>query len=306
MAMFISGSIGLKVIVMPARIIDGKAIAREIIKETAENVSSFRKRYGIVPTLSVILIGNDPPSEIYIRAKEKAASEAGIEVKKYIYKELEEKELLDLIKELNNDEKIHGILVQLPLPENIDEKKVISAISPEKDVDGFHAFNIGNVLIGKETLVPCTPLGIMRMLEAMEIPVEGRDVVIVNHSNIIGKPLAMLLLNRNATVTVCHIKTRDLKKYTSQADILVTATGVPGLIRGDMVKNGTVVIDAGIKNLNGRVCGDVDFEEVRKKASFITPVPGGVGPLTVAMVIKNTLAVANLQRRWKYGNQSRK
>jgi len=207
-----------------------------------------------------------------------------------------EEKLISLIKKLNNDKKVHAIMVELPLPKFMDEKKVLKAISPEKDVDGLNPVNVGNLLVGDETIAPCTPKGIMRMLEKMKIKVVKKDVVIVNNSNVVGKPLAMMLTNRFATVTICHVKTRYLGRFTKKAEIIITATGVPNLIKQDMVKEGVVIIDAGINCKGDRVCGDVDFENVKELTSFITPVPGGVGPMTVAMVLENTLTLAKNQK----------
>lgn len=278
-------------------IIDGKKIAQGILEGLKSRVQKLKRR-GINPKLGIVMIGERLDSKIYVSNKRKAGNEVGIETKLYGFpKDMEEKELIDFIKKLNDGKDIHGILVQLPLPDHINEEKVLSTISPEKDVDGLTPFNVGNLSLGNEFLAPCTPKGIIRMLEEMNIPVEGKNVVIVNNSNVVGKPLALMLINRFATVTVCHVKTKNLKEHTKDADILITATGVPKLIKKDMVKEGAVVIDAGISHIKGKLQGDVDFDEVKDKVSYITPVPGGVGPMTVAMALENTLIAAELSGR---------
>lgn len=271
-----------------AEIIDGKKIAEEIEKNIKAELDALEKKYSKRPCLAVILVGENAASKIYVQKKEEACDAVGVLFKKIELPEATtEQELIEIIRELNNDNKIHGILVQLPLPTHIDSRKIINTISPTKDVDGLTAENMGSLLLNNEKILPCTPLGIITMLKKIGVGVEGRNVVIVNHSKIVGRPLAAMLLNRNATPTICHIKTKDLKSQTLDADILVTATGVPGLIKADMVKNGAVVIDGGIKKVGEKVVGDVEFESVSKKASYITPVPGGVGPMTVAMVLVN-------------------
>ena len=275
---------------MGARIIDCRSVAEGIKKEVSERVSEFVNRFGYAPKLAVLHSGRDEPSNIYLKMKEKAAREAGIMIEKHTVSGRTEN-VVETISKLNEDTSVHGILVQLPLPEGINRKRVAEVISPQKDVDGFSPENLGRVLAGMDGFAPCTPLGIMRILDKNGIELESRNVVIVNHSSLIGKPLAMMMLNRNATVSVCHAYTKDLAEYTEKADILVSATGIPGLIRGDMVKEGSVVIDAGISKKDGKVRGDVD-EGVRDKASHITPVPGGVGPMTVAMLLSNTLEAA--------------
>ncbi|RLI96545.1 MAG: bifunctional 5,10-methylene-tetrahydrofolate dehydrogenase/5,10-methylene-tetrahydrofolate cyclohydrolase [Candidatus Aenigmatarchaeota archaeon] len=273
---------------MMAEIIDGKKIAEEIEKNIKAELDALEKKYSKRPCLAVILVGENAASKIYVQKKEEACDAVGVLFKKIELPEATtEQELIKIIRELNNDNKIHGILVQLPLPTHIDSRKIINTISPTKDVDGLTAENMGNLLLNNEKILPCTPLGIITMLKKIGVGVEGKNVVIVNHSKIVGRPLAAMLLNRNATPTICHIKTKDLKSQTLDADILVTATGVPGLIKADMVKNGAVVIDGGIKKVGEKVVGDVEFESVLKKASYITPVPGGVGPMTVAMVLVN-------------------
>jgi len=277
------------------KLIDGRALADDIKEDLAREVETLRSVHNTIPTLAAILVGNDEPSKIYIRMKEKAANSIGMRLQRHEFESSNTEEIVNLIHELNTDRQIHGILVQLPLPEGIDSDTVLSAISPEKDVDGFTPYNFGSLVSNRAKLEPCTPLGIMKMLDSEQVPLEGKNVVIINHSIILGKPLAMMLLKRDATVTVCHAKTRELAEHTKNADVLITAAGVPGLVTEDMVKEGIVVIDAGIKKEGKNVVGDVDFEEVRKKASMITPVPGGVGPMTVAMVLYNTVEAAKNQ-----------
>jgi methylenetetrahydrofolate dehydrogenase (NADP+)/methenyltetrahydrofolate cyclohydrolase len=275
-----------------AVIIDGKKISEEILEGLKPRVQKLKKK-NINPTLAIVLVGDNPASKIYISNKQKACEKIGIGSNLYEFPEnIKEEKLISLIQQLNNDKKIHGIIIQLPLPKHMDEKKILSLVSPEKDVDGLNPINVGNLLIGNEYIAPCTPKGIIKMLEKMKIPVEKKNVVIVNNSNVVGKPLAMMLTNRFATVTLCHVKTKFLSQHTKKAEILITATGVPNLIKKDMVKEGTVIIDAGICYKDGKVYGDVDFNNVKDIASFITPVPGGVGPMTVAMVLENTLILA--------------
>lgn len=275
---------------MTAIIIQGKEIAlkkRQLLKKEVENL----KTHGITPGLAVILVGDDPASHTYVRNKQKACQEIGIHSFIYHFPEtITETELIKKIKELNEDEHIHGILVQLPLPRHIETKKMIQMINPLKDVDGFHPLNIGKMITGEKTLIPCTPLGIMHLLKEINYPISGKHAVVVGRSNIVGKPLGQLLLNENATVTYCHSKTVNLKKYTSSADILISAVGKENLITAEHVKRSAVVIDVGInRNKNGKLCGDVNFDEVKGKASFITPVPGGVGPMTITMLLANTI-----------------
>lgn len=277
-----------------ARIINGKEMAAAIRSEVAAEVGAFKEKYGRAPGLSVIIVGEDPASVVYVRNKHRACIECGM------YSEVielpadtSEEELLERIDALNKRTEIDGILVQLPLPDAIDKKAVVAAISPEKDVDVFHSLNIGNLTVGDYTLAPCTPSGVLEMLRRTGIGLCGKKCVVVGRSNLVGKPLSLLMLEQNCTVTVCHSKTVDLKKETRQADVLISAVGKPKLITADMVKKGAVVIDIGISRLeDGKLCGDVDFEEAKKKASYITPVPGGVGPMTVAMLMKNTLLAA--------------
>ncbi len=238
-----------------------------------------------------MVVGENPASQIYVQNKKLACEKVGIKSVSHELKEdVQEQELIQLINKLNSDKEIHGILVQLPLPAHIDENKIINAINPEKDVDGFHPLNIGKMMLGLKTLLPCTPSGIIEILKRSSIQIEGKHVVMVGRSNIVGKPVAQLLLNKNATITICHSKTKNLKEITRQADILVVALGKAKFIKKDMIKDKVIIIDVGINRLeNNKICGDVDFENVKNKASLITPVPGGVGPMTIAMLLKNTL-----------------
>jgi len=273
-------------------IIDGKKIANEIIEKLKPRVQRLKKKT-INPTIAIILVGSRPDSKLYVTNKQKASESIGINSVLYEFSEnMKEEKLISLIKKLNEDKNIHGIIVELPLPKFMNEKKILKTISPEKDVDGLNPVNMGNLLIGNENIAPCTPKGIIRMLEKIKINVEKKNVVIINNSNVVGKPLAMMLTNRFATVTICHVKTRYLSQFTKKAEILITATGVPKLIKKDMVKEGVVIIDAGISFQQDKVVGDVDFDNVKELASYITPVPGGVGPMTVAMVLENTLILA--------------
>ncbi|MGQ9720689.1 MAG: bifunctional methylenetetrahydrofolate dehydrogenase/methenyltetrahydrofolate cyclohydrolase FolD [Candidatus Jordarchaeum sp.] len=278
---------------MVATIIDGKKIADSIEEEIIEETKELIEKHGVTPGLAVILVGSDPGSQIYVNIKRKACSRVTFHFEDYLLPDtVEEKDLINLIKRLNEDDKIHGILVQLPLPKHLDENNVISAISPEKDVDGLHPVSAGKLLLKQEGFVANTPAGILEMLRRSNIDVKGKDVVIVNRSKIVGRPLMVLLINNDATVTVCHTKTRDLKAHMRSADILVVAVGKPNFVTEDMVKEGAIVIDVGINRVEGKLCGDVDFEKVKEKASYITPVPGGVGPLTVVMLMKNVLHAA--------------
>jgi methylenetetrahydrofolate dehydrogenase (NADP+) / methenyltetrahydrofolate cyclohydrolase len=279
---------------MSARIIDGKAIAAKIRGEQKERILRLQQQHGVRPGLAVILVGSDPASQVYVRNKVAACKDVGIR------SELVEMpvtatqdQLLSRIDALNTDPTIHGILVQLPLPPQIDVHSVLERIDFHKDVDGFHLYNVGGLVTGNTVFPPCTPYGVQKILEHEHIPVEGRNVVVVGASNIVGKPMALMLMQQEATVCICHKKTRDLGEFTMLADILVVAAGVPGLIVPQMVRTGAVVIDVGINRLpNGRIVGDVDFEGVRQKASAITPVPGGVGPMTIAMLLYNTVQSA--------------
>ena len=278
---------------MSAIIIDGKKIALEVRKSWKDRVDQLKQR-GILPGLAVIIVGNNPASQVYVRNKIKACHEVGIHSELIdLPEDVSEAQLLMTIENLNKTPIINGILVQLPLPKHIDVNKVLETISVEKDVDGFHLYNLGALMSGNTIFPPCTPFGVQCLLEYSNIPIEGQNAVIVGRSNIVGKPMAMMLLQKNATVSICTSKTRDLKQFTSLADILVVATGKPNLITSDMVKPGAAVIDVGINRLeDGRLVGDVDFEGVKKVAGYITPVPGGVGPMTITMLVANTVIAA--------------
>lgn len=279
-----------------AKIIDGKAVSQFVKDEVKKEVSALGEK-GISVGLAVIIVGNDPASRTYVNNKKKACEATGIISEEYaLPEETTMEELLALIKELNAKKSINGILCQLPLPKHLDEKAVIENIDPIKDVDAFHAVNTGHIMIGDYSFLPCTPAGIMEMLKYYNIEIEGKECVVIGRSNIVGKPMAMLLLQKNGTVTVCHSRTKNLKEVTSRADILVAAVGIPYFVTADMVKDGAVVIDVGMdRNKEGKLCGDVDFAEVEKKASYITPVPGGVGPMTIATLMKNTVTAAKIQ-----------
>jgi methylenetetrahydrofolate dehydrogenase (NADP+)/methenyltetrahydrofolate cyclohydrolase len=279
---------------MSARIIDGKAIAAKIRGEQKERILRLQQQHGVRPGLAVILVGSDPASQVYVRNKVTACKDVGIRSELVeIPVTATQDQLLSRIDALNTDPTIHGILVQLPLPPQIDVHSVLERIDFHKDVDGFHLYNVGGLVTGNTVFPPCTPYGVQKILEHEKIPVEGRNVVVVGASNIVGKPMALMLMQQEATVCICHKKTRDLGEFTMLADILVVAAGVPGLIVPQMVRTGAVVIDVGINRLpDGRIVGDVDFEGVRQKASAITPVPGGVGPMTIAMLLYNTVQSA--------------
>ncbi len=276
------------------QLIDGKALAQKVQHDIATEVEQLKQEKNIVPGLAVILVGDDPASHAYVNMKAKACEKVGFySITHNMPDTISQDEIIATIEMINNNPRIDGILVQLPLPKHIDTDKILEVIDPKKDVDGFHAYNVGRLVTGLDSFVPCTPLGVMKMFEAYEIDLEGKDVCVVGASNIVGKPMASLLLNANATVTVTHIYTKDLKAHTSKADIVVVGVGVPGLIKADMVKEGAIVIDIGINRLeDGRLVGDVAFDEVSKKCSYITPVPGGVGPMTIAMLLENTLKSA--------------
>jgi len=277
-----------------AEIIDGKKVSEHIRAQIAEGVKKLKRETGITPGLAAVLVGEDPASEIYVRNKRKACANAGMYSEEHkLPAETTEEKLLALVDKLNNDSNIHGILVQLPLPDHINETKVLRAVSPLKDVDGFHPYNVGLLVEGNPRFIPCTPHGIIKMLEFYDIDIKGKQAVIVGRSNIVGKPVSMLLLHRHATVTVCHSRTKPLDEVTRRADILIAAIGRANFITADMVKEGAVVIDVGInRNEEGKLTGDVDFEAVSQKASYITPVPGGVGPMTISMLLWNTLESA--------------
>ena len=286
---------------MPTTIIDGKQIAQDVRNEVKQKVSELKQK-GIVPCLAVILVGENPASVSYVTGKQKALAEVGMKDKSmHLPESTTQEELLKIIKELNEDSTVHGILVQLPLPKHINEEKILLAIDPEKDVDGFHPVNVGNLVIGKKAFLPCTPHGIIVLLQKMQIETSGKHAVVIGRSNIVGKPVAILLARKetNCTVTICHTGTKNLSEFTKNADIIIAASGHPNTVTADMVKEGAVVIDVGVnripdstKKSGFRLTGDVDFDSIKEKASFITPVPGGVGPMTIAMLMKNTLEAA--------------
>lgn len=286
---------------MPSTIIDGKQIAQDVRNEVKQKVSQLTQN-GIVPCLAVILVGENPASVSYVTGKQKALAEVGMKDKSmHLPESTTQEELLKIIKELNEDSTVHGILVQLPLPKHINEEKILLAINPEKDVDGFHPVNVGNLVIGKKAFLPCTPHGIIVLLQKMNIETSGKHAVVIGRSNIVGKPVAILLARKetNCTVTICHTGTKNLSEFTKNADIIIAASGHPNTVTADMVKEGAVVIDVGVnripdssKKSGFRLTGDVDFDSIKEKASFITPVPGGVGPMTIAMLMKNTLEAA--------------
>ena len=279
------------------KIIDGKQISLDIKNELKEKVAKYKEQ-GIEITLAVVKVGNDPASAVYVRNKEKACEYVGINSKTLaLPEETTEEELLNVVKELNEDKNVNGILVQLPLPKHIDESKVLLTIDSTKDVDGFHPVNVGKMVIGEDTFLPCTPAGIIEMIKRADIDIEGKECVVIGRSNIVGKPMAMLMLKENATVTIAHSRTKDLKEVTKRADIIVAAIGKAKFVTADYVKEGAVVIDVGMdRDENGKLCGDVDFESVSKVASAITPVPGGVGPLTVTMLLVNCLRSVELNK----------
>jgi methylenetetrahydrofolate dehydrogenase (NADP+) / methenyltetrahydrofolate cyclohydrolase len=278
---------------MPANILDGKTLSARVRAEVKTKVAALAQR-GIRPGLAVILAGDDPASAVYVRNKTRACEEVGVRSQQIDYPaSVTQEELIGRIKKLNVDPAVHGILVQLPLPKHIDSARVLEAVAPQKDVDGFHAENMGALLAGAPTVVPCTPAGVMRMLAHWDVPLSGRRAVVIGRSNIVGKPLALLLLQKDATVTICHSKTRDLAKVAAEADILVAAIGRPKLVTGQMVKPGACVIDVGVNRLpDGTLAGDVDFAAAQGVAGWITPVPGGVGPMTIAMLLENCIHAA--------------
>lgn len=277
-------------------LISGKEVSQKV-KDEIKSQTKLLKDKGISVKLAVIIVGDDPASHIYVKNKKKACEYVGFESLEYALDEnTSEEELLELIDKLNKDKTVNGILCQLPLPKHIDEKKIIDSISPLKDVDAFHPVNVGKIMIGDYEFLPCTPAGIMRLIESTSYDVSGKDCVIIGRSNIVGKPMAMLMLHKNATVTICHSRTKNIEEKIKNADIVIAAVGIPKFVKGDMVKEGALVIDVGINRMSdGKLCGDVDFDEVSKKASFITPVPGGVGPMTISMLMQNTLKAAKLQ-----------
>ncbi|MDY3812553.1 bifunctional methylenetetrahydrofolate dehydrogenase/methenyltetrahydrofolate cyclohydrolase FolD [Eubacterium sp.] len=277
-------------------LIDGKAVSLQVKQQVKQECDKLKTK-GVTPGLAVIIVGDDPASQVYVRNKEKACEECGFYSVKYaLDADTTQDELNTLIDKLNKDEKINGILCQLPLPKHLDDKEVINRIDPIKDVDAFHPVNVGAIMIGDYNFLPCTPAGVMELIHSTGVDVTGKKAVVIGRSNIVGKPMAMLLLHENATVEITHSKTLDLKSITKEADILVAAIGRAKFVTADMVKNGAIVIDVGMnRDENGKLCGDVDFENVKDKCSFITPVPGGVGPMTISMLMRNTLTAAKLQ-----------
>ncbi len=277
-----------------SNMIDGKAISAQIRAEIAEKVKNLKAERGIVPGLAVIIVGEDPASRVYVRNKHRACEEVGFASFGYeLPAETTEQELLALVDKLNRDDAVHGILVQLPLPKHLDEEKILLAIDPAKDVDAFHPYNVGKIMIGNYDFLPCTPAGVMELLRRSNIEIAGKECVVVGRSNIVGKPQAMLLLQANGTVTICHSRTRDLREVCRRADILIAAIGKPEFFDASYIKEGAVVIDVGInRRADGKLCGDVNFEDVAPHTSYITPVPGGVGPMTIAMLMQNTLTAA--------------
>lgn len=278
-----------------AEIIDGKAVSQKIKEEIRAEIEREQLAVG----LAVVIVGNNPASRVYVNNKKKACEVCGIQSFEYaLPEETTQEQLLELIDTLNTDEKVNGILVQLPLPQGLDEKKVIERISPLKDVDAFHAENVGKIMIGNYAFLPCTPAGVMELIHSTGTEISGKECVVIGRSNIVGKPMAMLLLHENATVTICHSRTKNLAEVCRRADLLISAVGKADFVTADMIKDGAVVIDVGMnRNAEGKLCGDVKFEEAEKKASFITPVPGGVGPMTIAMLMKNTVMAKRLQSK---------
>lgn len=280
-----------------AQIIDGKKVSATVKAEVAAEAAALKDEKGLKVGLAVVIVGNNSASRVYVNNKKKACEEVGFQSFEYALDEnTTQEQLLDLVNVLNRDDRVNGILVQLPLPSHIDETAVINAISPAKDVDAFHPVNVGHIMIGNYSFLPCTPAGVMRLIESTGTDITGKQCVVIGRSNIVGKPQAMLLLQKNGTVTICHSKTKNLKEICLGADILVVAIGRAKFVTGDMIKEGAVVIDVGMnRDENGKLCGDVDFESAEKKASYITPVPGGVGPMTISMLMKNTLTAAKQQ-----------
>ena len=284
---------------MVAKTIDGKKVVTRIFERITQRREVLKSQFAQNPGLAVILVGNDPASSIYVRNKNKRCREIGFKsFEHHLNESTEETQLLHLIEKLNQNKEVNGILVQLPLPKQINAQRVLEAVDPEKDVDGFHPLNAGHLARGSGSLFPCTPIGIIELLDHYNIPIEGKNAVILGRSNIVGKPLAFLLLKRNATVTLCHSRTQNLTKITRSADLLVAAIGKPAFVKGEMVQPGAVVIDVGINKVDGKLRGDVDFQPVAEKASYITPVPGGVGPMTIAMLLSNTLTAFENQNRF--------
>jgi len=275
---------------MTAKIIDGRKIADNLHKKTSEEMEQLKSRYKTTPSITTIIIGKDQTSTLYLKLRDNACKKIGI-ISNHLefLQNVSENEILQSISELNEDKNVHGILIQFPVPSHISSDSLMNAIDPKKDVEGFNPYNMGRTLIGHEHIVPCTPLSVLTILEHENFDLEGKDVVIINHSIVVGKPLSALFLNRNATVSVCHIFTKNVKQYTSRADVLVTATGIPRIITSEYVKKNAIVIDVGIVNTDDGICGDVDFESLKEKVEKITPVPGGVGPVTVACSVRNML-----------------
>ena len=272
-------------------------MSAEVKANVKKQTEELKEKFGVTPGLAVVIVGDDPASRVYVNNKKKACEAVGFISEEYaLPAETTQEELLALVEKLNDKEDINGILVQLPLPKHLDDKAVIEAISPLKDVDAFHAVNVGKIMLGEYDFLPCTPAGVMEMLHSYDIHVEGKECVVIGRSNIVGKPMGMLLLHENGTVTICHSRTKNLAEVCRRADILVAAVGIPKFVKADMVKDGAVVIDVGMdRDENGKLCGDVDFDNVKDKCSFITPVPGGVGPMTIATLMKNTLKACKLQ-----------
>ena len=280
---------------MPAKIIDGNKIAKSILESIKNKVKNMKEK----PGLALVMVGSNPASEVYVNFKEKDSKEAGFYCERYnLDEKTSEMDLINLLNKLNNNSKIHGVLVQLPLPKQIDEKLITDSILPQKDVDGFTTVNLGSLMSEKTILAPATAVAIIYLIESTGIKIEGKNAVVVGRSNIVGKPTAMMLLEKNATVTVCHSKTKNMQEYTKKADILVVAVGKPNLIKKEMVKEGAVVIDVGINRMGNKLIGDIDFESVKEVAGFITPVPGGVGPMTRAMLMENTLKAMELAKKF--------
>ena len=279
---------------MSAIRMDGKMVSAKVRGSILEEVNKLKEQ-GVRPGLAVIIVGEDPASQVYVRNKERACEECGFYSEKYaLPEETTQEQLLELIEELNQNPRIDGILCQLPVPKHIDDQAIIDAISPEKDVDAFHPVNVGKIMVGNFDFLPCTPAGVMQLLEEYGIDPQGKNCVVIGRSNIVGKPMSMLLLHKNGTVTICHSRTKNLKEICAQADILVAAVGKADFVTADMVKEGATVIDVGMNRKDGKLCGDVCFDEVNEKAAYLTPVPGGVGPMTITMLMKNTLKAAKL------------
>ena len=283
-----------------SEIIDGKNLAKEI-RESLKVEANKLKEKGIIPHLSVIMVGDNDASKVYVRNKSKACEEIGIEFKEYLLpNDTKQEELISLIEKLNKDKNVNGILLQSPIPKPLNIQEAFNTIDPKKDVDGFNPYNVGNLCIGQDGFIPCTPYGIMKMFEKYNIEIDGRKVAIIGRSNIVGKPMAQCMISKNATVTICHSRTRELKKELKDADIIISAAGKRNMVTEDMVKEGAVIIDVGMnRNDEGKLCGDVDFEKLKEKASYITPVPGGVGPMTIAMLMSNVIKATKEQNNIK-------